>query len=286
MSSQRIALITDSGCDLPDALLEQYQITMVPLYILWGGEALRDRVDITPDVFYRRLVSDPVQPTTSQPHPHDFSQAIERAVQQGAEEVVIITISGGMSSTYNSATQAAQGAKVPVHVWDSRSNSLTQGFEVLAAARVRQAGGAAQEMIAAADSVRRRAVTLLHVDTLEYLYRGGRIGLAVKWMGTVLNLKPQLYVDHETGKIEPGTRSRHRAQSLEKMYQLFFSRLDTSKPLHVGIVHSESRADAEQWAERIQRDYRPAELMIGVTSPVMGVHTGPGAMALCGYAGD
>lgn len=286
MGAERIALITDSGCDLPDDLLQQYDIHMVPLYILWGGESLRDRVDIAPDVFYRRLVSDPVHPTTSQPHAQDFVQAINRAVEQGAQEVVIITISGGMSSTYNSATQAATAVSVPVQVWDSRSNSLTQGFEVLAAARVRAAGGSAQDMIAAADQVRQRAVTLLHVDTLEYLYRGGRIGRAAKWMGTVLNLKPQLYVDHETGKIEPGARSRHRAQALEKLYQQFFAQMDATKPLHVGVVHGDTREDAEQLAERIRREYQPVELMIGVTSPVMGVHTGPGAMALCGYAGD
>lgn len=141
-------------------------------------------------------------------------------------------------------------------------------------------------MIAAADQVRQHAVTLLHVDTLEYLHRGGRIGRAAKWVGTVLNLKPQLYVDHTTGRIEPGSRARSRSQALDKLYRAFFAQLDTSKPLHVGIVHSESRADAERWAEQMQREYQPVELLVGVTSPVMGVHTGPGAMALCGYAGE
>jgi fatty acid-binding protein DegV len=106
------------------------------------------------------------------------------------------------------------------------------------------------------------------------------------WVGTVLNLKPQLYVDHSTGKIEPGSRSRSRSQALEKMVQTFFSRLDKSQKLYVGIVHGDTRADAEAMAERIRRDFQPAELIIGVTSPVMGVHTGPGAMALCGYSSD
>lgn len=280
----KIALITDSGCDLPDDILAQYRIGFVPLYILWGREELRDRVDILPDAFYRRLVNDPVHPTTSQPHPTDFGRAIEQAVQQGAEEVVIVTISSGMSSTHQSALQAAQAAEVPVHVFDSRANSLTQGLQTLAAARVRDAGGSAADMIAAADQARQNAVTLLHVDTLEYLHRGGRIGRAAKWVGTILNLKPQLYVDHETGRIEPGTRSRSRSQALDKLYHNFFKQLDTSKPLYVGIVHSEGRADAERFAEQIQRDYAPVDLLISMTSPVMGVHTGPGAMALCGYA--
>ncbi|MBP8974339.1 MAG: DegV family protein [Anaerolineae bacterium] len=286
MSNMPIALITDSGCDLPDGLLQQYGITLVPLYILWGSEQLRDRVDLSAEAFYRRLVSDPVHPTTSQPHPADFARAIAAAHERGAQEAVIITISSGMSSTYDSAQQAARGAAIPVHVFDARANSLAQGFQVLAAARARQARDTAQAMIAAADCVRQSAVTLLHVDTLHYLHRGGRIGRAAMWLGTVLNLKPQLMVDHETGKIEPASRSRSRTQALERLYTSFFERIDTSKPLHIGIIHSESRADADAFAARIQREHQPVELLISVTSPVMGVHTGPGAIALCGYAGE
>jgi DegV family protein with EDD domain len=286
MSDHKIALITDSGCDLPDEVLRQHQVDLVPLYVIWGQEQLRDRVDLKATDFYRRLVSDPVHPSTSQPHPHDFAQAVDRAAQNGADEAVIITISSGMSSTYNSALQAQKLAGIPVHVIDSKANSLSQGWEVLAAIRTRDAGGTVQDIQNAAEQVRQKLVTILHVDTLEYLHKGGRIGRAAMWVGTVLNLKPQLYVDHSTGKIEPGSRSRSRSQALEKMVQTFFSRLDKSQKLYVGIVHGDTRADAEAMAERIRRDFQPAELIIGVTSPVMGVHTGPGAMALCGYSSD
>jgi DegV family protein with EDD domain len=285
MSTHNIALITDSGCDLTDDTLHQYGIDMVPLYIIWGREELRDRVDITPDEFYNRLVTDPVHPSTSQPHPHDFARAIERAQQRGADEAVIITISSGMSSTYNSALQAATMTDFPVHVIDGKANSLSQGFEVLAAARVRDSSGPVQEMIAAVEQVRRSLATMLYVDTLEYLHKGGRIGRATMWLGTALNLKPQLYVDHATGKIEPGARARSRSKALEKMYQAFFAQLDTSKPLHIGIVHAQIPDDAEAFADRMLREFDPVELHIGMTSPVMGVHTGPGAIAFCGYAG-
>jgi len=286
MSQHKIALITDSGCDLSDDILQRYDIDLVPLYIIWGKEELRDRVDMKPTEFYERLVTDPVHPSTSQPHPHDFVQAIQRAQQDGADEVVVITISSGMSSTYNSALQAQTMVDIPVHVIDSRSNSLSQGWEVLAAARAREQTDSVQAMIAAVEHVRQHVVTLLYVDTLEYLHRGGRIGRAAKWVGTVLNLKPQLYVDHSTGKIEPGTRSRSRRKALETLYQTFFEQVDTSKPLRVGIVHGDIRDDAERFAERIRREYSPTELLISMTSPVMGVHTGPGAMALCGYGAD
>jgi DegV family protein with EDD domain len=281
---QHIALITDSGCDLPDAMLTQYTIMLVPLYVIWGQQALRDRIDITPQAFYDRLVTDPVHPTTSQPQVNDFVQAFQQAQSDGATEVVVITISSGMSSTHDSAQQAARLVDLPVHVIDSKANSLSQGWMVLAAAHARAAGGSAQDMIAAAEHVRQNLVTRLYVDTLVYLHRGGRIGRAAMWMGTVLDLKPLLWVDHTTGKIEPRDRARSRAKALDKMIDDFFAQLDTSKPLHVGVLHGNVPEEGAALADRIRREYDPHELIVSMTSPVMGVHTGPGAMALCGYA--
>lgn len=199
---------------------------------------------------------------------------------------MIITISSGISSTYNSALQAQRLAGILVHVIDSKANSLSQGWEVLAAARTLAAGGSVQDIINATERIRRTLVTILHVNTLEYLYKGGRIGRAAMWIGTALNLKPQLYVDHTTGRIEPGMRSRSKNQAVENMCRVFFRRLDTTQPLHIGIVHGNVQRDAELLAERIQNEYHPVELMISLTSPMMGVHTGPGAMALCGYSGE
>lgn len=284
--THKIALITDSACDLPDEMLRQWDIAMVPLYVIWGSEQLRDRVDITPDAFYRRLVSDPVHPMTSQPTVQDFLAAVRAAEQAGAKEALIITVSSGMSSTNDVAQQARDQATLPVVVVDSRANSLSQGWQVLAAARARAKGASLSGMVEAADTVRRHLATRLYVDTLEYLRRGGRIGRAAKWMGTILNLKPLLMVDHTTGRIEPRARARNRAQALEKMVEDFFAAIDVHKAIRIGILHGNAPDEARQLAERIRRDYDPIELIIGMTSPVMGVHTGPGAMALCGYAAD
>ncbi len=283
MTGHKIALITDSGCDLTDEMLHKHAIDMVPLYVIWGQENLRDRLDLTPEDFYARLVSDPVHPSTSQPAPGDFVQAIERAQQRGAEEAVIVTISSGMSSTYEAAMQASQMTDFPVTVIDSKANSLSQGFVVLAAAQARDAGGSVADIQAAVKQVRRSLVTMLYVDTLEYLHKGGRIGAAARWVGTALNLKPQLYVDHATGKIEPGQRARSRSKALDMMYHAFFKKLDTSKPLHIGLIHALEPTEVAAIAARIEREYKPVELLIATTSPMMGVHTGPGAMAFCGY---
>jgi DegV family protein with EDD domain len=285
MPDTNVALITDSGCDLPDEVLEMYHILMVPLYIIWGQEELRDRVDIQPAEFYQRLLSDPVHPRTSQPTPGDFVAAAERAAANGADEALVITISSGMSSTYNSALQAVPLSPIPLHVVDSLANSMSQGFQVLVAAQAREGGGGVAEMQAAAEAVRSASVTLLMVDTLDYLHRGGRISGAARLVGSLLHLKPQLYVDHATGTIQPGERTRTRSRALDRLIEAFFEKLDENLPLHVAVLHGNVPQEAARLVERIRQRCSPAELYVSMTSPVMGVHTGPGAMALCGYAG-
>jgi len=284
MSRYEIAIVTDSTSDLPDEVLHQYEVSVVPLYIIWGQQQYRDRVDIQPHEFYERLKTDPVHPTTSQPAPSDFAAAAEAAHAAGAREVVVFTISSGMSSTYGAARQGVEGLSFPVHVVDSRANSLSLGFEVLAAARAREAGGDAQAMIAAAERVRDRLVTRLYVDTLDYLHKGGRISLARWWIGTALNLKPVLMVDHTTGKIEPRTRGRNRRQAIERMVADFFEAMGPGETIRVGVLHGNVPDQVEELVAEIRAPRNPAELLVSMTSPVMGVHTGPGALALCGYA--
>lgn len=283
-TGHKIALITDSTSDLPESMLRQYTIGVVPLMVIWGSEELRDQIDIKPAAFYERLASDPVHPTTSQPPPAAFVQAVHQAKENGAQEAVIFTISSGMSSTYQSARQIETLVDIPVHIVDSKANSMSLGWQLLAAARTRETGGDAAAMMAAADRVREKLVTLLYVDTLEYFHRGGRISGLAKWAGTVLQLKPQLFVDHKTGEIKLGTRTRTRSKALETLYQSFFQQVDPGQPLRVAVLHGNIPEEAQRIADRIQQEFAPVELVVSLTSPVMGIHTGPGAIALCGYS--
>jgi DegV family protein with EDD domain len=161
---------------------------------------------------------------------------------------------------------------------------MSLGWQVLAAARAREAGGDTTAMLMAADRVRENLVTLLYVDTLEYLHRGGRISGVVRWAGTVLQLKPQLFVDHNIGEIKLAARTRTRSKALEALYQSFFQQVDASQPLRVAVMHGNIPEEAQAFADRIQREYAPVELYVALTSPVLGIHTGPGAIALCGYS--
>jgi DegV family protein with EDD domain len=281
--SHKIALITDSTCDIPRELVNQYQIQVVPLTIIWGDEQFQDGVNLEADDFYERLVSDPVLPTTSQPTPQEMVSAYQKAQAAGAEEILIITISSAMSGTFTSASKATELMDIPVHVLDSRVNSMGLGWQVLAAARAREKGADLAAMIAAADAARSSMVLLITLDTLEYLHKGGRIGGASHFIGNILNLKPQIMVDHQSGQVEAGRRSRTRKKALADLYEDFFAQIDVTKDFRIAVLHNAAPDEAQQIVEKIKGEYQPLEILTSIVSPVLGVHTGPRAVAICGY---
>jgi DegV family protein with EDD domain len=281
--ARHIALITDSTCDIPDDLVARYGIRITPLYLIWGTEQFRDRFEITPREFYMRLASSSVHPTSSQPVAADFMALLDEARAGGAEAAVIITISSQLSGTVESARQAAAQSEMPVRVVDSKSGGMAFGWQVIAAARAREAGGDAAAMVDAADRARSTMQIIFFVDSLDYLHRGGRIGGAARLVGSALNLKPVLYVDHTVGRVEPGERIRTRRRALDRVYEVFFERMDVARPLHVAVIHSNAPDLAEALRERVVADHDPAELLLTGISPVMGTHIGPGAVGLAGY---
>lgn len=281
--SASIALITDSTCDIPQTLIDQYGITVIPQIVVWGETLLRDRVDISPEEFYRRLEKDSHKPTSAQPGPGDFEKTYREAITRGAREIVILTVSSTMSGTYALAEQVGRQMDAPVYVVDSKGPTMSLGWQVLAAARCREAGGSAIEMVAAAARVRSKMVQIVCLDTLEYLQRGGRIGMATRLIGTLLNLKPLVQINHETGLVEASGQARTRRKSIETLQERFFNGIEAGKPLHVAVLHGDALPEAEELAERIQQEYAPKELLINITGPVLGIHTGPRALALCGY---
>ena len=129
-----IGIITDSTCDIPENLLEQYGIIVVPQVVIWGDEQYRDRIDLQPSEFYQRLIVDPVQPHSSLPSLHDFQEAYESAASRGADELIVLTVSSAMSGTYEMAKTAANLLDIPVEVVDSKGPTMSLGWQVLAAA--------------------------------------------------------------------------------------------------------------------------------------------------------
>ena len=282
--THRIALITDSTCDIPADWILQYDISVVPLSIIFGSQAYLDGVELTAERFYERLPRDAFHPTTSQPTPGAFLEAFRQAAAKGAQEVLTITISSAMSGTLESAQRAAGEAPLPVHVMDSKFNSMGLGWQVIAAARAREAGGGLDAMLAAAARVQRSMVYYVSLDTIEYLSRGGRISEAARFLNSLLHIKPLIYVRPETGTVAPSVPARSRNHAIDGLYKEFFHHFTPGQALHLTVLHNDALEEAQALAERARREFSPAELFITIVSPVLGVHTGPRALALCGYA--
>jgi len=281
---QRIALMTDSTCDIPLEWRTQYEITVIPLTIVFGEELYRDGVDITPEEFYERLPLTRPIPTTSQPAPSLFLEAYQQAAAEGAEEIIVITISAAMSGTIQSARQAAEQSPIPVHVLDGKNNSMGLGWQVIAAAREREAGGTVESIIATAERVRDSIVYFITLDTMEYLAKGGRIGGATKFLETILRIKPMIGVNPRTGSVIPSIPARSRQGAINGLFKEFFSHVDTSLPMHITVLHNAALDEAKELAERVLAEFSPAEMFIIIVSPVLAVNTGPKALALCGYS--
>jgi DegV family protein with EDD domain len=204
-------------------------------------------------------------------------------MDKGAKEIVVMTVSSAMSGTFHLAEQVGKYMDVPVHVVDSKGPTMSLGWQVLAAARIREMGGTAAKMIEAAAGVREKLVQIVCLDTLEYLHRGGRIGNATRFIGSLLDIKPLVEINHKTGLVEFCGQARTRKKSIETLVSHFFEKISPDKPKRVAVLHGGAQVEAQALAERIKKEYNPLELLVNITGPVLGIHTGPRALALCGY---
>jgi len=277
LSSENTAVVLDSTADLPDPGSRHPNWRLVPLYVRFGDETLRDHVDLSAGEFYARLRGAPATPQTSQPTPADFQAAFDAL--SAYERVLCVLISGRLSGTVESARLAAQEAGGRVRVIDSESAS--GGIVILADAIQRRLdGGTTEEEIdELVARFRRESGLLFTVDTLDYLVRGGRVGKAAGLAGQLLNVKPILAI--REGEVVPMKRVRGRSKALAEFERLFTEATEDDPDLHLGVAHADAPAAAEELAERLVRarprasiDFR-AEL-----GPVIGTHGGPGTLGL------
>lgn len=281
-----IGIVTDSTCDIPENLLEQYGIIVVPQFVTWADKQYRDRVDLQPGEFYQRLKTESELPHTSMPGVADFKNAFDQAIEQGANELIVLTVSSAMSGTYEVARTAAAQLTIPVTVVDSKGPTMTLGWQTLAAARARDAGNNLAEIIKQIGQVRSKLVQYVGMVTMEFLQYGGRIGEAARWAGTLLKVKPLVAINHQSGVVQPVSLLRTTNSMIEMLYRKFFEHFKNRENLRIAVLHGNDEQTAESLAERIRDEFHPIELLINTTGPVLGINTGPGALALCGYAED
>jgi len=281
MAKRNVAVATDSVANIPQELVEEYDIKVIPQRLNWEGITYQDGVDITTSEFYARLATAKEIPTTSQPSAWEFKEFFEEIAEE-YDNILCITISDHLSGTLDSA-QGAQKmlSEIPIEVVDSRSASMGQGFITLAAARATTEG----KGLAEAAEIARQLIPLTHavfvVDTLEFLHRGGRIGGARRLVGSVLSIKPLLHL--VDGKIEPLASVRTKRKALQRALEIIEADIIGRGPLHAAVIYASNSGEAEQFRDEVQERLQPAELYMTELTPVIGTHTGPGLVGLAYY---
>jgi DegV family protein with EDD domain len=282
---KKVAILTDSTANIPFEQMEQYGISSVPLQVIWEQETFEDGLTLTPREFYERLKTAKTLPSTSQPSVGKIQAAMYSMISQGYD-VLGIFISSKLSGTLQSAAQAREllpgGSNVEIQ--DSRTTTLAMGFQVLAAARAASQGANLAECIHAVDDVRRNSGVFFMVDTLEFLYRGGRIGGAQRFLGSALGMKPILYM-HE-GKIESLERVRTKSKALDRLVELVTEKAAGKNTIRLASAHANSTPDAHAILEKAGLKLNPVETITSDLSPVIGVHVGPGTIALAYATGS
>lgn len=273
-----IAFITDSTAYVPEEMARKENITVVPLNLHWGEDLYKDNVDITPQVFYEKLEKSDSMPSTSQPSAGEFLEAYQAAAK-GAEALVALVISSGISGTYNSAMLAkAEFKGVPVEVIDSKVTAAGLVFMLKAMAAKARQGAKLEDMVAIVKDVHDSMGIYFVVDTLKYLHKGGRIGGASALLGSALDLKPILYLSEE-GKIEALEKVRTKKKALKRLVELAIEKAG-GKPAHVGILHANDVEGAEALKNEIAKQIECIEIALHPISPVIGTHAGPGTLGV------
>jgi DegV family protein with EDD domain len=281
MMSGRIAVVTDSTAYIPEEALGDFDIPMIPLWLIWGDERFRDGVDIDPPTFYRRLPESKVFPTTSQPSAGEFVEFFQR-VGEGACAIVSVLLSSKLSGTVASAqTAKIQLPDLDIRIVDSLSTSMGLGFAVLAAARAAAAGRSIDEVVASSERVADGMNVMFAVDTLEYLHRGGRIGGAKRLLGTALNIKPLL--DLEDGRIEALAQVRTKRKAIARMLDVAEERLGGKHMAEAAVLDVDAPDEGRAIAEMVKERFGLPTVYQTRVSPAIGAHVGPGTVGICFY---
>ncbi|MDH5695746.1 MAG: DegV family protein [Dehalococcoidia bacterium] len=269
-----VKIVTDSAADLPDQLVKELGITVVPLYVRFGEEVYRDRVEISEDEFYRRLEHDPIHPSTTQPTPQDFAEVYQKLSKE-ADGIISIHISGKLSGTCNSALQATEmiEKKCPIEVVDSKVLTMSLGLIDIVAAKAAMAGKGLPEVVKEVKQTVPEIHLLALFDTLKYLLLGGRIGKAKALLGSILSVKPVLSL--KDGEVVPAGQARTRAKGIDRLFDFAQNAVNIQD---LAVVYNTTPDEAQALAERIGSIFDRKQIKIAKVGPVLGVHMGPGAL--------
>jgi DegV family protein with EDD domain len=269
-----VKVVTDSTCDLPPQLAKELGITVVPVRLRFGDEVYRDRVDISEDEFYQRLLHDPIHPSTTQPSPQDFIDVYKELAQE-ADGIISIHISSKLSGTCNSALRGKEAVEkeCPIEMVDSQMVTMGLGQLAIAANTLARSGKNLQQVVAEV----KQMIPSIHVfgllDTLKYLALGGRIGKVQALLGSVLNVKPMLTI--KDGVLTPAGRARSRAKGIDILFEYVKNAVDIQD---LAVIHNTTLDEAQALVKRLGSVYPEEKIRLARLGPALGVHTGPGIL--------
>ena len=275
MSTNRVRIVTDSACDLPQRVADELGIEIVPLTIRIDGHEYVDRADLTPAEFWAKCAASPNLPETAAPAPGHFEAAYRRLAADGATSVVAINLSAALSATMQSAELAARGVAdtIPVTVVDSQQCTLGLGAIVMDCARLAAGGASHQAVVDRARDLATRTKVWGALDTLENLKKGGRIGGAKAMLASALAIKPIIEV--RDGKVEQGGKQRTRGKALAFLVET----LVNAGPVENLMVINADCSDVDAFVEQLRPHYA-GEIVVGDIGPVVGSHAGRGTIGI------
>lgn len=281
---KKIRIVTDSTADISKEVREALDIEMVPLKVHFGTDTYQDYVTIQPKQFYELLANNAALPTTSQPSPVEFVEIYKKLTLDPDVQIISLHISSALSGTFQSATLAKQllEGKADITIYDSKSASYGLGLLVIAAAEAAKQGKSKDEILTMIRKQRGDSTLYFLVDTLEYLQKGGRIGKAAAFMGSLLNIKPILSVDTE-GEVVSVDKVRGQKKAMMRIVELLRQKEVSRHEVQFMIAHSTTTIIAEEFGLLLQDNFQVKSLLYTQLGPVIGTHVGPGALSAFMY---
>jgi DegV family protein with EDD domain len=277
---KNVAIVTDSTAGLPAELVKELGILVVPVVLIQDGRTYLDGVEITATEVYQRLRAGQAAFTSAAPSVPEFLRVYQAAAQR-ASGVLSVHMSPELSNTYGAALAASKQVEaVPPVVFNSNSAAIGQGFVVLEAARAAATGATLEEVVRRAEDISAKIQFLFTLDTFEYLRKSGRMGGAAALMGTLLQIRPVLYLPR--GIVEVFARPRTKRRAIQLILQQMAGQ-PQDRPMHAAIAHADVQEEAEDLRRTVSERFDCAELLLTEFTPVVGAHTGPGLLGIAFY---
>ncbi len=271
----KIGLVTDGTCDIPADIAAEHHIHVVPHHVIWGTETFTDGVNLTSAAFYERLARDPQLPKTAQPSAAEFAAAYQTVRDQmGADAILCVATSQRITGAYSSAVLASSMIDVPVRVIDSGTATVALGLTVLAVVNAIEHGANLDEAEQIVRSAAANSRFFFTLNTVEFLYRGGRIGNAQRLIGSTLNIKPILHI--EDGTVASFERTRSRKRAIDRLLEVAKS-FAGKRPLRLAVVHSNAD-ERETFSKTLCELLAPDQFFETLACSAVGVYAGPGSI--------